>query len=122
MVFRKLFKIIYFIWLNKFVDVVVFKKGEMYFDKYEEVSFKNGNIEEWDFILMIMVFFFLIRCKLEVCKRFGYVIVLWELKKCCNMLLGYFFLELMFDEDFNYFWFLLLRNFIVFGVDLDDIV
>lgn len=56
---------------------------------------------------MIIVFLFLKRCVLEISKRFGYKNVLKKLKKCCNKLLGYFFIEKMFDIDFNYYWLLL---------------
>lgn len=93
----------------------------MHLDKYEEASFKNGNIEEWDFTLMTTVLLFSTRCKLEVRKRPGHVTALRELKKCRNMLLGHPSSELMSDEDFNYFWPLLSRNFIALGADPDDI-
>lgn len=103
-------------------DVVIFDKGSMYIGKEEEVCFKRGNIDEWDFLLMIFVLLFFIKCVLEISRRFGYDIVFYELKKCCNKLLGYFFIDRMFDVDFNYYWFLLLKNFIIFGVDFYVIV
>lgn len=66
---------------------------------------------------MIIVFFYLKSCVLEIVKRLGYEIVLKELKKYCNKLFGYLFIDMMFGIDFCYYWFLLLKYFIIFGVD-----
>lgn len=77
----------------------------MKFSKDEEISFNKGDIYEWDFLLMIIVFFYFKSCVLEMNKRLDLVCVLKDLKSDCNRLLGYFFIERMFDVDFDIFWF-----------------
>lgn len=44
--------------------------------KEEEVYFKKGDINNWDFLFIISVFWYLKICVFEMSKRFGYYYVL----------------------------------------------
>lgn len=79
-VFCMLFKDINFLWINKLFDVVGMDRGKMEFIKEEEDSFNKGDINEWDFLLMIKVFFNFRSCVLEINKRFDFICVLQELR------------------------------------------
>lgn len=118
---RKLFMQIHPSWSNKPSDAAALNKGKIHLGREEDVSFKKGNIDEWDFSLMTSVLLYTTRCALEISKRPGYDIALRELKKCRNKLLGHPSTDRMSDGDFNYYWPLLSSNFTVLGADPDDI-
>ena len=118
---RKLFMEINPTWSNQPSDAAVFDKWKMKLSKDEEVTFNNGDINEWDFSLMTTVLLYSKSCALEISKRSGYDIALQELKKYRNKLLGHPSTEMMTDADFNLFWPLLSNNFIALGADPDEI-
>lgn len=108
-------------WSNQPSDAAGFNKGKMKLSKDEEVPFKKGNINEWDFSLMTTVLLYSKSCALEISKKPGYDIALQELRRCRNKLIGHPSTERMSDADFNYYWPLLSKNFITLGADPNEI-
>ena len=89
----------------------------MLLSKHEQVSFKKGNIKEWDFSLMTTTLLYSKSCRLEIVKRPGYETALKELKTCRNKLIGHSPTDMMSDKDFGYYWPLLSKHFISLGAD-----
>ena len=108
-------------WTNQPSDAAGFDKGKMKLNKEEEVTFNNGNIDEWDFSLISTVLLHSNGCALEMSKRPGFDIALRELKKSRNKLLGHPSTDRMSDDDFSIFWPLLSAHFVTIGADSTEI-
>ena len=118
---RKLFKQIHPKWNNQPSDAAAFDQGRMKLGKEEEVLFKKGDINNWDFSLITSVLRFSKICALEMSKSPGHDLALQELKKIRNELLGHPSTDQMTDGDFNIFWPKLYTHFVTLGADPTDI-
>ena len=104
-------------WSSQPSDAATFDKWKMKLSKDEEVSFNNGDINEWDFSLMTTALIYSKSCALEMNKRPSCVRALQELKTCRNRLLGHPSTERMSDADFDTFWPQLSANFETLGAE-----
>lgn len=118
---RKLFEQIHPTWNNQPADAAAFDKGTMKLRKEEEVHFKKGDINNWDFSLITSVLRYSKICALEMSKRPGHHHALQELKRIRNELLGHPSTDQMTDADFNIFWPKLSTHFITLGADRTEI-
>lgn len=118
---RSLFMDINPSWSNQPLDAACFDKGTMKLQKEQEVLFKKGDINEWDFSLMATVLLYSKSCSVEISKTPDFVLTLRELQRCRNSLLGHPSTERMSESDFNTFWPLLSNNFIKLGADPTEV-
>ncbi len=118
---RKLFIEINPTWSNQPSDAAAFDKWKMKLSKEEEVSFNNGDINEWDFSLMTTVLLYSKSCALAMNQRPGCARALQELKTCRNRLLGHPSTDRMSDVDFDTLWPQLSDYFVTLGAEPDEI-